>query len=265
MKSLSELRALPHTSVSAIKTFVQCPRKYRLNYVDKVEFAFRPIALAIGTVWHDVLGHWLGSATTGSAATPEELRERLRTGIEAAVNADGPPVLFDDAEQNLAGTIDLASRMLDAFLREVVLPEKTLGIEVPFSLQLSDPDTGELLPVPLVGAMDAIVIEGGCRMIWELKTAKQRYSADQLCYDLQSTAYRLGAHDDGPIDVDVKLIVVTKARAPVVQVERLKGGLQAERDLQATAASVLRAVAAGVDHPIRGWACRGCPVAHACR
>jgi CRISPR/Cas system-associated exonuclease Cas4 (RecB family) len=265
MKSLSELRALPHTSVSAIKTFVQCPRKYRLNYVDKVEFAFRPMALAIGTVWHDVLGHWLASSTSDATPTREDLHERLRTGIEAAVNADGAPVLFDDAEQSLDGTIDLTSRMLDAFLRDVAPPEKVLGIEVPFSLQLSDPDTGELLPVPLVGAMDAVVVENGQRMVWELKTSRQRWNSDLLAYDLQPTAYRVGAQDDGYLDVEVKLIVVTKSRTPVVQVERLTRGRQDVRDLEATAASVLRAVAAGVDHPSRGWACRGCPVAHACR
>jgi hypothetical protein len=47
------------------------------------------------------------------------LHERLRTGIEAAVNADGPPVLFDVAEQSLDGTIVPTSRMLDAVLRDV--------------------------------------------------------------------------------------------------------------------------------------------------
>ena len=25
------------------------------------------------------------------------------------------------------------------------------------------------------------------------------------------------------------------------------------------------AIAMGIDHPVRGWACRGCPYAHACR
>jgi hypothetical protein len=218
----------------------------------------------MGSAWHEVLGHWLGSSS-GDAAPVGELGERLRVAIEAAVNADGPPVLFDDDEQDLEGTKDLAIRMLEAFLDDVELPEKVLGIEVPFSLDLLDPDTGEMLDVPLVGAIDAIVVERGRRALWELKTSKKRWSLDQISYDLQPTAYGLCDRERGHQDVDVMLIVVTKARAPVVQVERLRRGRQDERDLQATAASVLRAVAAGVDHPIRGWACRGCPVAHACR
>jgi hypothetical protein len=250
--------------VSALKLFIQCPRKWRLIYFDKVEFAFRPMALAIGTVWHEVLGRWLGSAAAGSVPSRDELRELLRAGIETAVSADGPPVLFDEEEQNVEGTIELGTRMLDVFLDDVALPEKVLGIEVPFSLGLRDPDNGEPLAVPLVGAMDAVVLENGQRTVWELKTSKKRWSLDQLAYDLQPTAYRLSAQEQGR-DVPVKLIVVTKARTPLVQVERLTRGRQDERDLQATAASVLRAVAAGVDHPIRGWACRGCPVAHACR
>ena len=37
-----------------------------------------------------------------------------------------------------------------------------------------------------------------------------------------------------------------------------------EADFLKTVVGVLRAIEAGVDYPVRGWACRSCPFAHAC-
>jgi CRISPR/Cas system-associated exonuclease Cas4 (RecB family) len=265
MNSLSELRSRPHVSVSALKSFLQCPRKHRLTYIDKVTPAFRPIALAFGTAWHDTIGHWLARSTPDAPVPKEELGEKLRLGIEAAAKADGPPVLFDNDEQNLENVADLGVRMLDAFLRDVPLPEKVLAIELPFSLNLVDPDTGEVISPPLIGAIDAVVVKRGKPTVLELKTSKRKWGADQVAYDLQLPAYRVGARHHGLGEADVELVIVTKAKTPAVQVERLREDSQGERDLAVTAASVLRAVDAGVDHPVRGWACRGCPYAQACR
>jgi len=38
-----------------------------------------------------------------------------------------------------------------------------------------------------------------------------------------------------------------------------------EADFIRIATGVLRAIDAGVSYPIRGWACRGCQFAHACK
>jgi PD-(D/E)XK nuclease superfamily len=53
--SLADRRALPHLSVLQLKTFLQCPKKYTFQYIERVEPAFRPIALAFGTAWHETL------------------------------------------------------------------------------------------------------------------------------------------------------------------------------------------------------------------
>lgn len=58
--------------------------------------------------------------------------------------------------------------------------------------------------------------------------------------------------------------VTTKAREPTVRVVQLRRGPEDERELLQTANSICRAVAAGVDHPVRSWACKGCEFAGAC-
>ena len=63
------------------------------------------------------------------------------------------PVLFEDAE-DLGQCIDLGARMIDTFIGKVPRPDQVLGAEVPFSLGLADSKTGELFPMPLIGALD---------------------------------------------------------------------------------------------------------------
>lgn len=84
-------------------------------------------------------------------------------------------------------------------------------------------------------------------------------------FDFQATAYRMGVRDQVPDRVKLKLLVTTKAKSPDVQVERLLRSKRDENDLMSTASCVVRAVRAGVDHPMRSWVCKSCEVAGACR
>jgi hypothetical protein len=155
--------------------------------------------------------------------------------------------------------------MLDAFTAKVPMPDEVLRIELPFSVELFDPSTGEALPAPLIGSVDAVVRENGRTALWELKSAKRRWSEDALMYDLQPTSYQVGLRSQGLDDVDLKLLVTTKSRRPDVQVERLHRGPDDENDLLATATSVVRAVQAGCDHPVRSWQCKTCEYSGVCR
>jgi putative RecB family exonuclease len=214
--NLAQLRAGPHTSVSAIREFITCPKKFTLHYVEKVQPAYRASALVLGTAWHETIGHWLNGATN-----VDELRAHLRDGIDVGLRSNTLPVLFDDEGEDQDTMTDSAVRMLDVFLAKVPRPEMTVGVEVAFSLELTHPATGEVLPVPLVGAIDAIVLDRGHGAIWELKTSKKKWSADQLDFDIQPTAYGIAAKREGYEGADLKLLVTTKTSKPDVQVERI--------------------------------------------
>ena len=258
-QQLQQLRSRPHLSASQLKTFQLCPRKYFLAYVDRVEPAFRPVAFAFGTAWHHTVGRWL----LGEAAEPA-LADHFRLTLHDELSRDGPPVLFDDGEDEVS-LAALGDRMLRAFVGDVPPPEHVLEVELPFSMDLADSTTGDVLPVPLIGAVDAVVIEGGRPAIWELKTAKRKWSANQLEFDMQATVYHLAAAQSDYSDATVKMVVTTKSSKPAVQVAALRRGPGDARDVVATAKSLLRAVEAGVDHPVRGWQCRTCQYAGHCR
>lgn len=262
--TLEELRAIPHLSVSQLKTFIQCPRKYALAYVHGVVPQFRPVALAFGTAWHEAVGFHLTTSTAAQLADRDEVKTIFRERLSIAVEGDAIPVLFDDGE-DVGKAIDLGTRMLDVFLDRLELPDRIIGVELPFSLEIVDPEFGDVLDVPLIGALDALVLRDGRPAVWELKTSKKKWSVDQLEYDLQPTAYAMAAEQLGYEAPDLVLMVATKTAKPDVQVERLVRTRADRDDLAVTAQSVTAAIAAGIDHPIRGWACRGCPYAHACR
>lgn len=263
-KTLAEMRAVPHLSVSQLKVFVQCPRKYKLQYVDRVEPQFLAGALVFGTAWHEAVGHHLMTSTPAAPADRDEVKEVFRERLAIAVEGDRVPVLFDD-DADLASTVDMGTRMLDVFLDRVPVPERVIGVEVAFSLELVEPEYGDVLKTPLIGALDAIVVNGGVPEVWELKSGKKKFGVDQLQYDLQPTAYAAAAGSLGYTGADVVLLLTTKTKAPDVQVERFVRSKADQDDLAATATAVATAIAVGIDHPVRGWACRGCPFAHACR
>jgi hypothetical protein len=66
-------------------------------------------------------------------------------------------------------------------------------------------------------------------------------------------------------EVGLRFQICTKVKVRQMQVVDITRDAQDEDDFLRTAGGVLRAIDAGVSYPIRGWACRGCQFAHACR
>lgn len=261
-ESLQDLRRRPHTSVSAIRTFLLCPRQYAFRYIERMPGAFRTVALAFGTAWHRVIGEYFRSSS--SPVTVDDLHDLFAVALDDELDADGPPVLLDN-DESVDDLVSAGRRMLDVFVARVPVPEKVLGVEVAFALELAHRRTGEVLPVPLVGALDAVVLREGRGAVLELKTSKKKWSRHQLELDSQMTAYGIAARELGYQAASLTLLITTKTKVPDVQIEELVRTQRDEDEFVATALSVHRAVRAGVDHPIRGWQCAGCPYSGACR
>src|SRR5581483_11159830 len=153
-----------------------------------------------------------------------------------------------DEDESEATLIDTGVKLLEAFVAKVPKPERTIDVEVPFSIELAHPVTGEILPLPLIGALDAIVVESGHDMIWELKTARRRWDENAREHDLQPTAYSIAAGELGFGDAPVKLVVGLKWARPDVQIEQLVRDRRDQMELVETALSVHRAVESGIDH-----------------
>lgn len=261
--TLIELRRKPHTSISALKTFMTCPRKYRLQYIDRIRPDFYAAALALGSAWHEALAVWLADTSTEA-----ELEELLRDRIRSRLHHAEVPVLFDDEDETEDTFVERALLMFKTFRESLSRPKAVLGTEIPFAIDVADPKTGELLPVPVVGAVDAVVVEDdGVGSLWELKTSKRKYGlvGGTTEFDPQLTLYRRAARELGFGGVRLRYIVTTKAKLPQVQVVDVERTDADEAELVELFFGVQRAIEAGIDIRQRGWACASCAHAGACR
>jgi len=258
-----------YVSVSQVKSFLMCPRKYELHYILREEPAFVPVALAFGSAMHAALAAHYGEIK----ATGERLRRDLVLDVfrdEWAKAVEGPVPLQsdeDEDESSMDQVVDKGVSMLHTFCEYAGKMGKpdVESVEWPFAVSIYDPATGEVFEEQLVGAVDLILRENGHRVIVEHKTAAKRYGIEQIRFDLQPTAYQLSARAMGLGEVGLRYQVITKTKVPAIQIAELHRDEQDEQDFLRTVGGVLRAVDAGVSYPVRGWQCRSCPYEHVCR
>ena len=261
MATLSELRKKKHLSVSAVNTFLSCPRKYHLGYTEpRAPKDYFPAALALGSAWHAAVALWLNGT-----ADDDALDEQLRDDLRERLRRDDLPILFDTPDETAEHFIEHAVTMFKTFRESVPRPRKVLGTEIAFETELVHPTTGEVLPVPVIGALDAVVIEeDGAGSLWELKTGR-KWAPDRVEHDAQITVYRKAARDLGYDGVRLRVLVATKAKEPQVQTLYIDRSDADEAELAELFFDVFRAIEAGVSFRQRGWACRTCQYASSCR
>jgi CRISPR/Cas system-associated exonuclease Cas4 (RecB family) len=253
------------TSVSQIKTFLLCPRRFEFRYVRGLAPAFIPVALAFGTAFHSALARFYSGMQSKKAAPELELLEQTFRDSWAQQLKGKVPLQVDD-DEDLGVVIDLAVRMLRAFYTYAAgTPVDVEAIETPFTAELFDPVSGEMLDETLVGVLDLVLREGERRIIVEHKTSAKKWALDQLENDCQMSGYGFAAKQLGWADVGLRYSIVTKTKSPAVQVENVMRGPLAENDFLRTVVGVLRSIDAGVSYPVRGWQCRSCPFAEPCQ
>ena len=96
-KNLAGLREAAHTFVSRLETYLACPKRYFLGYIDGVVPQYKPDAFPFGQAFHEAAQHHL--LGTDGPDHQADVRDVFRSSLEAAVHADGVPVLFEEEER----------------------------------------------------------------------------------------------------------------------------------------------------------------------
>jgi putative RecB family exonuclease len=262
-QAIKEIFAEDHISYSAIGKYLRCPRSYRFKYLDRAPPETRASALIFGSAIHEALAHFYielknEKPEPSHAEVSRVFRDYFRIQMEKPL-----PVLFGEKESE-GGLVDTGVEMLRVFLEKADRPYKVIDVESPFSVELIDWETGEVLP-RLVGIFDAVIQHANLKFeILEHKTAAKRWPQNRIENDGQISLYTHVAPLVGFENADVTIQVLLKLKKAAFEVYRTTRTDRQRHEFLETAVGVLRAVDAGAFYACRDWHCRTCEFSQRC-
>ena len=260
-----ELRQDPHVSFTQLDTYLRCPLRYRLQYVDRAEPDFVPAALALGSGIHGAAAFLFRGIAGGARPAVADVQAYFASVW--ALETSHRPLRFAERDSP-ASLLDLGTRMLAVLCAEVPDSTEVVAVESAFAVPLVDQATGAVLDRDLVGTLDLVERspEGGLVVV-DLKTAARKYSDLQVEASLQLSIYSYATAMNGLADEEelrLRFDVLTKTRQPELHRYWTTRDRAANVRLYRLAAEILGAVEAGVFPPRVGWHCTDCPVRSRC-
>ena len=169
-------------SFSKIKTFNQCPLRYRYRYLKGLKEAFRSIESYLGNVVHDVLQWLYEERTDQNIPTLEDALEEFANRWHSSWTDDVAVIRLSDTSEDAhrAGRV-----MLESFHRNVLTRDRsrTVALEQRYSLRLS-PD------VVFTGFADRVGrTEKGQLFVVDYKTSKSEGNPSEFSEGLQAPLY----------------------------------------------------------------------------
>ena len=250
-------RAELHVSVSQVKSWLICSRRYSYRYVRGIEPEHRSPNLVLGSAVHEALAAFYVSVTAGKVIGVDELVANFTDAWARELQGDQTLLL---PEGTTADNIkDQGIGLVKAFAEYAAVPDKVVSVEQLFAVDIADPKSGELIEEQLVGYLDAVVVEDGKQVILEHKTAARRWSRDQLDYDLQAGVYLAvtGAEK-------LRFQVLLKTKTPGFVTHDVTRTEQQKDEAIEILCRVLDAIRSGISWPNRGWQCRTCGYQRQC-
>jgi ATP-dependent helicase/DNAse subunit B len=169
-------------SFSRLKTFHQCPLRYRYRYLKGLKESFRSIESFLGNVVHDVL-QWLYEDHTRDAGPElEEILEELDRRWRTSWQRDVAVVRLSDSPED---ALRSAREMLERFHRDTYRRDRseTLALEQRYSQRLSP-------EVVFTGFADRVGrTDKGRLFIVDYKTSKSTGDPSEFSEGLQAPLY----------------------------------------------------------------------------
>lgn len=242
-----------HLSVSQIGTFLACPRKHAFRYVDRLPAERRSSAAALGTAVHAACAWWQEARMGGAEPDAAEVRRIFDAAWAAELAGEG----IEDAPEDLEALGGTGGQLVQLYIRTgLPVPD---DVEVRFDVPLTDPRSGDELPVPLIGYQDFIVGD----VVGEVKTTARKASPSQ--WALQLAGYSYAHRVVHGVRPTMRVVQLVKTKEPKVVVDDVVVSDVEEDWFLEVAAEVHDGIAAGVRHPVPGWMCGGCEFRQACR
>lgn len=247
----------PTISASKITTYLLCSLKYRFTYVDKIPRPWKSAAFAFGSAVHSALEAWQSARLSGDDMPESEVIKLFRVDWEAE-KAGGIRFKTNDDETTLAEK----GQALLSLAMQVLKNDPPQAVELPFEIDLVDPETSENTGLSLRGVFDLILSND--RLV-EIKTAARKWDEFMLDQNLQLTAYHLAYETLMKRPPVLEVVTLLKTKKPEVQV--LKTGRTSEDCAWFTrlCLTVHRGIKHNIFFPNPNHLCSDCEYAGSCR
>ncbi|MFC1833748.1 RecB family exonuclease [Thermodesulfobacteriota bacterium] len=248
---------IDHFSYSQLNTYLMCPLRYRLQYVELIPPAFTTSALVFGSAVHEAVAAFHHQRLLGDTLGPDQMLDVYR---QAWTNRNGDEIRFCNGD-NEEALQEKASQVLTVYHESFDPSVEILGIEEFFEMSIND-----TVP-PFQGYIDLIEQgSGGNVTVVDLKTAARKLSNGQADSNLQLTAYSVGAQSLGfnPDQLTLRLDVVTKTKNPeLMRYETTRTEQERERFCKLVT-SVWHAIERETWFPRHDWQCAQCAWSEPC-
>lgn len=244
-----------HLSYSSISCYLQCPLKWKLHYVDRLEPEFISSSLVFGQAIHQSVAAFLESTMTGGLLTADHMTDIARNAWVSG-NGNIRYQTREDENSLMKKTRELLTLYREAWNQEVIV----LGVEEEFHFQAKGlPD--------FIGFIDTIQqMPSGEIIVVDLKTAGRKPSDFQVRTSDQITAYAIGAEalgfESGSTSYRFDYLMKT-AKPELIQYGTERTGEDKRRFLK-MATRVWQAVQEEIWFPKSDWFCTTCPYQSVC-
>lgn len=249
------------TSYSRLSTWLHCPRKYRLRYVDEAPEEVTPVSLIFGTAIHEACEAFFRALKEGQAPVADEVHAVFHRAFTDSVKlAEDMAVPVEWGGATLEAMIEKGEGMVAEFLAEVDRDISVVATELEFQIEIAP---GRILD----GVIDLVLDDGNDRYrVVDIKTAASTYGPDRLEHDLQPTTYIAAAEQllAAPGRVNFEYWLLLKTKKPQFKILPVHRDASDRQELVETIDEIENARAHGVYPRIRGYLCNGCEYRRQC-
>ncbi len=169
-------------SFSRIKSFRQCPARYRFRYLQGLKEAFRSIESYLGNSVHDVLEWLYGERMKGSSPDLESTLQKFAQQWSEEMDDSIVIIRVDETEQTY---VQLGRSMLEQFHRETFARDRsrTVSLEQRVSVKIAD-------DIVFSGFADRVGrTEKGRLFVIDYKTSRSEGDSSEFSEGLQAPLY----------------------------------------------------------------------------
>ena len=227
MTSVSTLARPPHErrtglfdyiSPSRLNTWLSCPLKFKIRYVDGIKEPTSP-SLFLGKRVHDGLECFYRHRQNGQHVSADQVTQHVMETWDEAVGDEEMRfdcVAAEDALRRQA--IGLVQAYLDQHDTDEGFP---VAVESPLECPLIDPDTGEDLGIALFGFVDLVLESPIGFVIVDFKTSARSAAPLEIAHEIQLSCYAYAfRHVYGETEHELQIRSLIKTKSPKVETHR---------------------------------------------